>query len=139
MNLRHLALALTSVLALWALARRQGYSLPFGATVEPPSKLELAQTAQEKKQGLMDRNMASDQGMLFTGMKQPAMWMKNTPTALDIIFLSDHNKVLDIAQGAPGSLEPIVSRSSEAATQVLEVPKGWASSHNVQIGDLMRL
>lgn len=99
--------------------------------------LELAQTLDEQKRGLMDRrHMAPDFGMLFVyeTAKPQSFWMKNTLIPLDMIFIGADGRIDSIIENAePRSLTP---RSSKGAAQyVLELIGGESARAGIQRGD----
>ncbi|MFA5122924.1 DUF192 domain-containing protein, partial [Zavarzinia sp.] len=104
------------------------------ATVEPLTivdsagqrhlfQVELALTEEERERGLMFRDhLAADGGMIFLYARPTAitMWMKNTPIALDMLFMDGHGTITHIAADAvPYSLTYIPSGGP--AVGVLEV------------------
>lgn len=104
-----------------------------------PYTVELARTRTEKAQGLMHRaHLPDDRGMLFLGDRpQPiSFWMKNTLIPLDIIFLDDQWKVVDLHQNVPPcQADPCPSYpSSRPATHVLEINGGQAEQLGVKPG-----
>jgi uncharacterized membrane protein (UPF0127 family) len=65
--------------------------------------LEIADTTEERAQGLMFRQeLADNKGMLFVFPKQGiySFWMKNTLIPLDIIWISQGQKVVFIKKDA---------------------------------------
>lgn len=105
--------------------------------------LELALTPEEKAKGLMHREyLAENTGMLFVFEDEgrPGFWMKNTLIPLDMIFINSNNKVVDIMTAEPCEKEPCEKYLSEQqAKYVLEVNKGFAEKHNIQIGEEIKL
>jgi uncharacterized membrane protein (UPF0127 family) len=96
-------------------------------------KVELAQTLEEQRKGLMFRTqLDQDAGMLFI-YKEPhtvTMWMKNTPLSLDMIFCDQMGKILNIHEMAsPYSLKTI--GPIEGVAYVLEVRGGVVQNHNI--------
>jgi uncharacterized membrane protein (UPF0127 family) len=96
-------------------------------------KVELAQTPEEQQKGLMFRTqLDQDAGMLFI-YKEPhtvAMWMKNTPLSLDMIFCDQMGKILNIHEMAsPYSLKTI--GPIKGVAYVLEVRGGIVQNHNI--------
>ena len=100
-------------------------------------RVELAQTAEEQRQGLMFRtDLAPDEGMLFP--RNPpdvaSFWMKNTPLPLDIVFVGTDRRIINIAANTtPYSLEPVMAAGITAA--VLEIPGGRAAELGIAPGD----
>jgi uncharacterized membrane protein (UPF0127 family) len=102
-----------------------------------PFAVELADTPEARIQGLQGRrHLAADRGMLFDfDPPQPvAMWMKDTPIALDMLFLGADGAVIGIARNArPYSLELI--RIDAPVRAVLELNAGAADRIAVREGD----
>lgn len=103
-------------------------------------KVELALTPDEQQRGLMHRrSMPADAGMLFIYPRAGRLgfWMKNTLIALDIIFIGDDNKIVDIHENAqPLSLQ-IISPTGPART-VLEINGGLSARMGIAVGDQVR-
>ncbi|MCK5297201.1 MAG: DUF192 domain-containing protein [Alphaproteobacteria bacterium] len=99
--------------------------------------IELAETPQEKRTGLMFRTeMAENAGMLFDfGKTAPvSMWMKNTFISLDMIFISKDGKILGIAERTtPKSEKNIFSQVPVRA--VLEINGGTADKLGIKTGN----
>jgi uncharacterized membrane protein (UPF0127 family) len=102
--------------------------------------IELAATASERARGLMfRRSMRPDHGMLFDFQtEQPVtFWMKNTPLALDMLFLAADGTVVQIATDTvPYSEEAIPSQRPVRA--VLEVIAGTARRLGIAPGARVR-
>lgn len=91
-------------------------------------RVEMAITPQEQARGLMFRTeMGPDEGMLFP-YDQPRMlsfWMKNTVLSLDLIFIDEERRVINVAADAvPYSEQSIHSAAPGIA--VLELNGGRA-------------
>lgn len=100
--------------------------------------IEIADNEFTREKGLMHRNkLSKNTGMLFKFPYASNLnfWMKNTYIPLDIAFLDDNGKILQIEEGIPLSTKPIKSRF--ACKHVLEVNKGWFKENNVKTGDLI--
>lgn len=101
-------------------------------------KVEVADTPTKREYGLMDRKvLANNQGMLF---KFPyahylSFWMKNTYIPLDIAFLDDNGRVLQIETMSPLSTRAI--RCDHLSKYALEVNKGWFKQNNISVGSLI--
>lgn len=110
-------------------------------------KVELADTTEKRKKGLGGRdNLATDSGMLFIFPKADYynFWMKGMKFPLDLIWIKDGN-VVDITKNAPppttGQSDqslPIYTPTQEADS-VLEVNAGFSDSHNIKIGDNIKI
>lgn len=104
-------------------------------------KVELAQTDEEMRTGLMNRTKLDEKsGMLFAlgHVNVPtAMWMKDTKIPLDMIFLDKDGTIFWIYENAePESTKLIVS--PYPAFSVLEVNAGDIKKYDIKIGDTIK-
>ncbi|MBI5299176.1 MAG: DUF192 domain-containing protein [Deltaproteobacteria bacterium] len=99
--------------------------------------VEVAKTPEEKSHGLMGReNLADKHGMwfVFDEEVQDPFWMKDTPLALDIIFIDRNNKIVDIIPNAvPNSTDILTPH--QKYRYVLEVKAGTAANLKLNLGD----
>lgn len=91
-------------------------------------EVELALTPERRRRGLMRRReLAPDAGMLFVfdapGVQ--AMWMKDTPLSLDLLFFDDDGALLGAAHDA-APLSPRQILSPPDTRYVLELRAGTA-------------
>lgn len=96
---------------------------------------EVARTADQREQGLMDRTeLAEDGGMLFMfeAAQERSFWMSNTLIPLDIAYMDSQFRIFTIKPMEPMS-EALVE-SDGAAQYALEVNRGWFAEHGVQVG-----
>lgn len=102
--------------------------------------VEIAATDSARERGLMERAPLTDtQGMLFVfDFAGPqTFWMANTPSSLDILFLSADTTVLNIAKYTrPFSTDGV--SSTGPARFVLETAAGFTDRHDVAPGDRIR-
>ena len=99
--------------------------------------IELAQSDAQMEQGLMfRRSLAPDAGMLFD-FKRPtnvAMWMKNTVIPLDMLFLDEQGRIIDIHERAvPYSTDIIAGKAP--ARYVIELNGGTVARLDIKLGD----
>ncbi|HTW53090.1 MAG TPA: DUF192 domain-containing protein [Stellaceae bacterium] len=99
--------------------------------------IELALTDAQMEQGLMFRpSMPADHGMLFD-FKAPTkvmMWMKNTIIPLDMLFLDERGRVIDIHENAvPYSTDVIAAKAP--ARYVIELSGGTVARLGIKVGD----
>jgi len=110
------------------------------STGEHAIEVELADTPETRETGLMNRSqMATDHGMLFDfGETRPvAMWMKNTLIPLDMLFMDERGRIVNIAANAkPYALDIIPS--SGPVRYVLEINGGAAARYGAKPGDRLR-
>ena len=101
----------------------------------------IADDDASRERGLMHvTELAPDRGMIFLFERpQPAaFWMKDTPLALDLVFIGPDKTVLNVAHNAtPHSLAPIASEGPVVA--VLEVVAGTAKRLKIAPGDAVTL
>jgi uncharacterized membrane protein (UPF0127 family) len=96
----------------------------------------VADTDPRRMRGLMFvEHLADDAGMLFIyPVAQPiAMWMKNTPLSLDILFITAEGRVHHIAENTtPQSTDTIPSNG--VVYGVLELKAGSAARMKIRPG-----
>jgi len=100
-------------------------------------QVEMALTPEQQMVGLMFRpSVPADEGMLFDWgtPRESAMWMRNTITALDMVFIAQDGRIHRIAERTvPLSLATVESRGPVRAT--LELAAGTAERLNLRVGD----
>jgi|SRR5579872_6318986 len=137
---RHLIVLALLLVALpaWALEKFDTSELTI-MTADGPHKftIELALTDAQMEQGLMFRpSMPADHGMLFD-FKAPTkvmMWMKNTIIPLDMLFLDERGRVIDIhEQAVPYSTDVIAAKTP--ARYVIELNGGTVARLGIKPGD----
>ena len=98
--------------------------------------IEVAATDAEREQGLMFRTSIGEKtGMLFLfdETDYQSFWMKNTPSSLDILFISPENKILNIHKyTSPYSVEGLPS--SGPSNKVVEVRAGYCDKYKIEPG-----
>jgi uncharacterized membrane protein (UPF0127 family) len=105
-------------------------------------KVEVAATPDAQEKGLMFRDtLPADAGMLFApypaaggGPRVANFWMKNTPHALDIVFIRPDRTIARIAENTVPFSESPVS-SGEPVAAVLELRGGRAGELGIDEGD----
>ncbi len=99
--------------------------------------IEIAEDEYERMNGLMNRSkMDENKGMLFLFEKPniQQFWMKNTRIPLDIIYIGEDKKVINISRNAEPFLEKGVSPSSSPAKYVLEINGGNSEKWGIKEG-----
>ena len=143
---------IVTVLALVALA------LPMAAQADTPSMLpveqvtitgksikpqifalEIATELDDQITGLMNRtSMPERHGMLFLfdDVQERRFWMKDTLIPLDIIFIDNEGRIINIHPDAqPEDLTSVVSAAPARA--VLELNGGAAARFGIKAGDII--
>lgn len=115
--------------------------------VKADIKVEIADDKNERAAGLSGRDsVPSDSGMLFVFDKSDKykFWMKGIKIPLDFIWILD-DRVVDIlpnvpppAANAPDSSLPVYGPLTKV-NKVIEVNGGFAASHNIRVGDKVKL
>lgn len=100
--------------------------------------LEIVEKPIDIQVGLMFRKqMARNAGMMFK-MQKPAahtsFWMKNTLIQLDMLFVDEDGKIINIHRNArPQSLTQIPSKGPVVG--VIELNGGMADANRISVGD----
>ncbi len=99
--------------------------------------VEMAISPQQQETGLMFRpSVPADGGMLFDWgqVRDSTMWMRNTITSLDMVFINGDGTIRHIAEHTiPRSLATIPSGGMVRAT--LELAAGTAERLHLRVGD----
>jgi uncharacterized protein len=118
------------------------------STITPaviPVYIEIADDPQERNRGLMFRkSLESNSGMLFVfeDTANRSFWMKNTLIPLDMIFIDNNLRIVDIKQNVQPCLHenPCPSYPSiKPAKYVLEVNAGFVQQNNIKVGDRLEI
>lgn len=104
--------------------------------------LEVAEKPQELARGLMERkSLCSECAMLFV-FSEPGIfpfWMKNTHLPLDIIFIAENGRIVDVFQNVEPMNENIQYWPRDKAKYVLETNAGFSEQHKLSAGDKIDL
>ncbi len=98
--------------------------------------IEIVQDPDARAQGLMHRKeLPENQGMLFVfeTTRILSFWMRNTFIPLDIAFIDNSGKIVDIQMMEPLD-ESKQYTSSAPALYALEVNAGWFKKNGIKIG-----
>lgn len=109
---------------------------------DTPVKILLADTPQERTQGLSGReDLAKDEGMLFVFPEEGiyGFWMKDMRFSIDILWLNSAGEVVHIVENASPESYPASFTPEKAAQYVLELPAGFARAHGVTLGSFIEL
>ena len=105
-----------------------------GATLR--IEVELALTRESRMRGLMGRTVLprySGMWFDFGSETRVSMWMRNTPLALDMVFIRGDGRVVGIHENAEPGSEALI-RSPGQVRYVLEVEAGTARSMGIARG-----
>lgn len=98
--------------------------------------VEVATTLPEQETGLMFRaHIPADGGMLFDwgGERRSQMWMKNTVSSLDMLFIGPKGTIRHIVEDTVPESLAIIDGGMAAAT--LELAAGTAARLDIRVGD----
>jgi uncharacterized protein len=102
--------------------------------------VEMALSPDEQMTGLMFRpSVPEDGGMLFDwhSERRSQMWMKNTISPLDMVFIGADGRIRAIAEDTvPQSLATVDSRLPVRGT--LELAAGTTARLDIRVGDLVK-
>lgn len=105
-------------------------------------KLEIADTPGKRIRGLSGRdNLDKNAGLLFI-YDQPevyGIWMKDMNFPIDVIWLDEDYRVVDIAQDVRSDSFPTIFEPSKPALYILEVNTGFVIQNQIKIGDRLEL
>ncbi len=95
------------------------------------------------ERGLMGRiSLGENKGMLFAFEQEGtyAFWMKLTLIPLDIIFISDDFKIVEIFHAEPCTEEPCRTyQTTEYAKYILEVNANFTAKNGIEVGDFVTI
>jgi uncharacterized membrane protein (UPF0127 family) len=103
-------------------------------------EVELARTPAEREAGLMYReDLLEGRGMLFIfpDAQIRSFWMRNTFIPLDIAYIDENLRIIDIQAMEPETED--AHPSSRPAMFALEVPLGWFAKMGIEAGAQARL
>ena len=96
---------------------------------------EVARTPEERERGLMYRTeLPPGQGMIFvfTDIQTRSFWMKDTLIPLDIAYIDENLRIIDIQAMEPQTTD--LHPSAQPAMFALEVPLGWFAEMGIEVG-----
>lgn len=134
MGIMAIAIIIILVLVFALVYRPGGYEAEVifhSAAGDVKFNCEVADTNSERSAGLMNReSLDADAGMLFMfdSSDYLTFWMKNTLIPLDIIFIDEEMKVINVEEANPEPGVPdsdlTVYRSDRPARWVVEINQG---------------
>ncbi len=108
--------------------------------------VDLASTAKEHEYGMMNRTkLAPDEGMLFVFANPEVreFWMKNTLVDLDIAYIDQNKKIIDIQtmKAVTSVLQTQLATypSKGPAQFALEVKAGWFKKNKISVGAELKI
>ena len=105
--------------------------------------VEIAETAEQRTQGLMNReSLPEDAGMMFVYFEPTTggFWMKNTKIPLSIAFIGEEQTILKIIDMEPCSADPCpIYEPGVEYTAALEVNQGAFEEWGIEEGDTVTI
>jgi len=105
-------------------------------------QVALADTPALRERGLGGReSLGENEGMLFVFPKDGVypFWMKDMRFSIDILWLAADGRIVYVVENVSPDTYPEDFAPDNLARYVLELPAGWTASHNVVVGDFVRL
>lgn len=103
---------------------------------------DMADTAEEQRQGLSKRaSLADNEGVIFI-FDEPAyysFWMKDMLFPIDIIWIGESRQVLGVSANIKPESFPQTFQPPTPSLYVIEVAAGWAERYRISVGDIMRI
>jgi len=103
---------------------------------------EVKMRPEDMALGMMHRDsLAENRGMLFIHVASGnhPYWMHNVRVPLDIIWMDESRKIVEISENTPPCLKPAQECGNYGGQRpsqyVLEMPGGGVKRHNLKIGD----
>ena len=118
----------------------KGYDavISIGSTEIP---VTIADTLAEQEQGLSGtESLESNAGKLFV-FNTPGsygFWMKDMNYAIDIIWIDEYLKIVDISKDLTPQTYPTIFYPPKDIKYVLEVNSGFSTRNNISINQLMK-
>jgi len=103
---------------------------------------ELSDTFSKRAQGLSGISILEEnEGMLFIFEKSDphGIWMKDMRFPIDILWIDDNLRIVDVKKNALPESYPEVFIPKEKAKYVLEVNTGFSDVFDVNVGDSISL
>lgn len=107
---------------------------------ETSIRTEIVDTPAKRILGLSGReSLPEGTGMLFVFEKPDlhGFWMKDMNFSIDIIWFNEYSEVVHIVENASPKSYPETFMPPTPSMYVLEVPAGFASEHNIKLGDII--
>ncbi|WP_430455732.1 DUF192 domain-containing protein [Rheinheimera sp.] len=96
-------------------------------------QVQLADTVERRMRGLMEQApVRHGMLLLYETPRTMTLWMKNTPTALDVAFINPNWQISKIQPMAANSED--LHESPGDVIAALEMPLGWFAANGVKVG-----
>lgn len=98
----------------------------------------VADTPWEREKGLSGSTSLNDKSAMFFVFEEAdehGFWMKDMNMPIDIIWIDESNRIVDIRENISPDTYPQVFKPSAPAKYVLEVNAGYVDRNGIAIGD----
>lgn len=105
-------------------------------------EIEILDTPEERSKGLSGREiLLSNKGFwfVFEELGFYYFWMKDMNFPIDIIWIDENYKIIDITENLLPNTYPKSFTSKEKALFILEVSTGFVKKHNIKIGESFKI
>ena len=105
-----------------------------------PLTVALADTNAKRAQGLsgtMELERGQAMLFLFDTPQRPHFWMKDMIYSLDIVWIGQTGRVLDITENADPKDFPQTYAPNTDIMYVLEVPAGFVKANGIHVGSVL--
>ncbi len=109
---------------------------------EIPLRIEIADTDSERVRGLSGREKLENiDGLLFVfpTSNRHAIWMKDMEFPIDIIWIDEDLKVIDITKNATPDSYPAVYRPISSARYAIETNIHFSDTFGIAVGQEVKL
>lgn len=113
---------------------------PQASDVIPVLAVEIADTPEERRVGLMNREtLPAGAGMLFLFPEdtEAGFWMKDTLVPLSIAFIDSAGQIIDIQDMEP--LDETLHNPPGPYKYALEANQGWYDDNGIEVGDSIKV
>lgn len=102
--------------------------------------VRIAKSAESIEKGMMDKTFTNFGGMFFILKKNyTCFWMKNCIIPLDIIFIDEKFRIIDIFEDCEPCEEDQCEHFCSRGKYVLEVPAGFCRNNEIDLGLKIKL
>ncbi|MDO8590217.1 MAG: DUF192 domain-containing protein [bacterium] len=104
-------------------------------------QVEVVDTPQTRAKGLSGRKtLPAGTGMLFIfgNPVQDGFWMKDMRFAIDIVWIDNNFRVVDINKEVSPDTFPQIFYPNQVVQYVLELPAGFSARHFIDIGAMVQ-
>lgn len=103
-------------------------------------RIEVADTPEERIKGLSGRESLDENAGLLFVYDQPGIygiWMKDMKFPIDVVWLDENYRVVDIVYDIQPDSFPEVFEPSKPALYIFEVNAGFASANGIKADDML--